>query len=82
MQHLNLTKSDKTLSMLTVSTLVSVLLLTGCSAQSLYNAGQQYQKSHCVKQAINDVQLLECQNAAKVTHREYKQKLQQLEKNK
>lgn len=54
-----------------VSFLFLVSLITACSNKSLYQAGQEYQKSECINQAQTSEQHNECINMKKQSYEEY-----------
>ena len=56
----------------TLGVALFTLLLLGCSSKQLYQVGQDYQKSECIKKAITEAQHLSCLQTEKKPFKEYK----------
>lgn len=52
-------------------TVISLLLLTACSSKDLYQTGQDYQKSKCIKEAVTDIQYSECLKQSRKSYEDY-----------
>ncbi len=50
---------------------LAVFYLVGCSNKQLYQGGQDYQKSECVRKAESEPQHIGCFNAEKKPYEEY-----------
>jgi hypothetical protein len=59
-----------------------VLALTACSNKQLYQVGQDYQKSECIKGAGTAAQYNDCVNADKKSFEEYEKERKVLAKKK
>lgn len=54
-----------------ITSSVLAILLTACSSKDLYQVGQDYQKSKCMREAQTSQQHSECINAKRKTFEEY-----------
>lgn len=52
--------------------ILTVLVLASCSNELLYEVGQDYQKSECMKEAVSDSQYNYCVNTEKKSFEKYK----------
>ena len=56
------------------------LTLAACSNKQLYQAGQDYQKSECIKESGTAPQYNDCVNAEKKSFEEYEKERKELAK--
>ncbi|MFC6438939.1 hypothetical protein [Bowmanella sp. JS7-9] len=60
--------------------ILCTLALTGCSHRSLYETGQNYQKSQCIIDAQTPEQIDACRQANNMSYEEYKKAREALAK--
>jgi hypothetical protein len=60
--------------------IIFALMLTSCSHKQLYQAGQNYKKSECIRQAGSDQQYNDCLDAEKKSFETYEKERKTLKK--
>ncbi|MDP2562216.1 hypothetical protein [Psychrobium sp. 1_MG-2023] len=58
--------------------LFTAILLSGCTNQSLYESGQNYQKSKCIQEAQTAEQHKQCLTQERQSFKEYEQERQEV----
>ena len=55
-------------------------VLSACSSKDLYQFGQGYQKSECIKEAVTEAQHHECVNAKQKPFEQYEKEREEAKK--
>lgn len=54
------------------------IVLVACSNKQLYQVGQDYQKSECIRNAVSESQHYDCLNRDKKSYEEYEEERKQI----
>ena len=57
-----------------------LIMLTACSHKELYQAGQDYQKNECIRNAASESQHSDCLNLDNKTYEEYEEERKEIAK--
>lgn len=55
------------------ATAIIITGISACSSKQLYGAGQNYQKSECIKKAVTAAEHEACNNTKQPSYKEYEQ---------